>query len=86
LAAALFSILQTLGLWGINPRHWLSAYLNACAERGGKAPQEIASFLPWSMDETRRAELSAPLPSATSPPPRASSRASEPAAPHLDTS
>ncbi len=62
LAATLFSILQTLVLWGINPRHWLSAYLNACARNGGKPPQELAPFLPWSMDEARRAQLSAPLP------------------------
>jgi transposase len=86
LAATLFSILQTLGLWGINPRHWLSAYLNACANNAGNAPQELGPFLPWSMDESRRAELSAPLPSATSPPSRPSSRTSEPAAAHLDTS
>jgi transposase len=86
LAAALFSIVQTLGLWGINPRHWLSAYLNACAENGAKVPQQLAPFLPWSMDSSRRAELSAPLPSATSPPSRPSSRTSEPAAAHLDTS
>ena len=86
LAAALFSILQTLGLWGINPRHWLSAYLNACANNAGKAPQELAPFLPWSMDERRRAELSAPLPSATSPPSRAPSRTCESYAAHLDTS
>jgi hypothetical protein len=26
-AATLFSILQTLVLWGINPRHWLTCYL-----------------------------------------------------------
>jgi transposase len=86
LAATLFSILQTLGLWGINPRHWLSAYLGACAENAGKAPPELAPFLPWRMDESRRAELSAPLPGATSPPPRLSPRSSEPAAAPFDTS
>jgi transposase len=86
LTATLFSILQTLGLWGINPRHWLNAYLNACANNAGKAPQALAPFLPWSMDESRRAELSAPLPSAISPPFRPSSRTSEPAAAPLDTS
>jgi len=90
LAATLFSILQTLVLWDINPRHWLSAYLNVCARNGGKAPQEIAPFLPWRMDEARRAKLSAPLPSkaasisAASPPMQA--QAPEPATAHLDTS
>lgn len=61
LAAMLFSILQTLALWGINPRHWLTCYLNACADNGGSAPQDSAPFLPWSMDDTRRAALSRPI-------------------------
>jgi transposase len=61
-AATLFSILQTLGLWGINPRQWLTRYLQACADDGGKAPRNIEPFLPWSMDETRRAELIQPYP------------------------
>ena len=62
LAATLFAILQTLALWGINPRRWLTFYLHACAENGGKAPQSIDPFLPWSMDEQRRAELTRPYP------------------------
>jgi transposase len=68
LAAMLFSILQTLVLWGINPRHWLIRYLQACAENGGKAPRNIDSFLPWSMDEARRTELTRPYPPSTPPP------------------
>ena len=59
-AAMLFSILQTLVLWGINPRHWLMRYLTACANNGGKAPRNIDPFLPWSMDEAPRAALSRP--------------------------
>ena len=39
LAAMLFSLFQTLALWGINPRLWLTAYLTACAEAGGQAPR-----------------------------------------------
>jgi len=62
LAAMLFSILQTWVLWGINPRHWLTRYLSACAENGPGAPQDIAPFLPWSMDETRRAAFARPYP------------------------
>jgi transposase len=60
LAASLFSILQTLALWGLNPRAWLSAYLTACAEAGGRAPAALDPFLPWSMDANRRAELARP--------------------------
>jgi transposase len=63
LAATQFSILQTLVLWGINSRHWLSLYLHACADNGGKAPRDIEPFLPWAMDAQRRAELSRPYPS-----------------------
>jgi transposase len=63
----LFSILQTLVLWGINPRHWLTRYLTACAENGATAPQALDPFLPWSMDEMRRAALCRPY-SAQAPP------------------
>jgi len=62
LAATLFAILQTLGLWGINPRHWLRCYLSACAQNGASPPTDIDPFLPWAMDETRRAALSRPYP------------------------
>ena len=66
-AAMLFSILQTLVLWGINPRRWLTRYLQACADHGGKAPGDIAAFLPWSRDERHRAELIRPF--VSTPPP-----------------
>lgn len=69
LAAMLFAILQTLVLWGINPRHWLTDYLRACAENGGSAPRTLDAFLPWSMDEARRAALGRPVPSPTPEPP-----------------
>ncbi len=70
LAATGFSILQTLVLWGINPRCWLTRYLNACAENAGQAPHHIDPFLPWLMDDERRAELARPYPSqAPSAPP-----------------
>jgi transposase len=62
LAATLFSIFQTLVLWGINPRHWLSRYLKACAQNGGEAPDDIQSFVPWRMDDRRRELLSRPEP------------------------
>lgn len=61
LAAMLFSILQTIRLWNINPRHWLHAYLTACAENGGQPPTDLTPFLPWAMDELRLCELKQPL-------------------------
>ena len=58
LAAVLFSIFQTLGLFNLNPRRWLEAYLQACAENGGGPPRDIQAFLPWNMTGQRLAELS----------------------------
>jgi transposase len=55
LAAMLFSLLQTLCLWNLNPRAWLTAYLTACAEAGGEVPEAMDRFLPWNLsDEDRR--------------------------------
>jgi transposase len=61
LAAMLFSILKTLILWGLNPRHWLHAFLSACAENGGQPLTDLTPFLPWAMDEARLNELKQPL-------------------------
>jgi transposase len=54
LAAMLFSLLQTLCLWQLNPRAWLTAYLTACAEAGGAAPETLEHFLPWNLTEEQR--------------------------------
>jgi transposase len=49
LAAMLFSLLETVARGGLNPRLWLTAYLEACAAAGGQAPAEAARFLPWRL-------------------------------------
>jgi transposase len=54
LAAMLFSLFQTLALWGLNPRTWLTAYLTACAEAGGQAPAQPEAWLPWNLSSERR--------------------------------
>jgi transposase len=54
LAAMLFSLLQTLCLWRLNPRAWLTAYLTACAEAGGAAPADVERFLPWNLSAAER--------------------------------
>src|SRR5215210_1252538 len=58
LAAMLFSLFQTLALWGINPRVWLTVYLTvyltACAEAGGQAPANLEALLPWNLSEEQR--------------------------------
>jgi transposase len=58
LAALLFSVFQTLCLWNINPRVWLNAYLQGCAEAGGQAPAELDPFLPWQMSPEKRQQWS----------------------------
>jgi len=62
LAAMMFSVLQTIVLWGLNPHHWLSAFLQACADHGGQSPADLSAFVPWQMSAERRQELSRPLP------------------------
>lgn len=66
-AAMMFSILMTIKYSGLNPRLWLSGYLDACAKNGNQAPDDLKNFLPWSMDQKRLEEfkknaLSPPLP------------------------
>ena len=60
LAAMMYSVLGTLAPGGIDPLRWLEASLTACAERGGRAPGDLSSWLPWSMGAQRRRALMAP--------------------------
>lgn len=62
LAAMMFTIFQTILRWKINPRTYLTRYLEACAQNNGKAPENVEAFLPWKMSEARLEELRKPLP------------------------
>jgi transposase len=62
LMAGMFTLLQTVIHWGLNPRHWLTCFLTACAENDGKTPKDLSPFLPWDMDEEHKKNLSRPLP------------------------
>ena len=57
LAAMMFSVLQTILLWGLNPHHWLSAFLQACADNGGQSPADLSPFVPWQMTPSVRRRL-----------------------------
>jgi transposase len=57
LAATMFSLLATLAHWKINPRLWLTWYLESCAASAGKTPEDIQQFLPWNLSPERRAAL-----------------------------
>ena len=59
LAALMYSAIGTLNLNGIDVPRWLGAWLAACAENGGRPPDDLAPWLPWSMDDARRRELAA---------------------------
>jgi transposase len=57
LAAMLFSFFATLEQWKLNPRRWLTWYLQSCAEAGGRAPADINSFLPWNLSAEQLVSL-----------------------------
>ena len=58
--AMMYSVVGTLAMNGIDVRHWLEEWLTACAKNGGKPPDDLSPWLPWSMSEERRRKLMAP--------------------------
>ncbi len=48
LLVMLMTLLQTLLLQKVDPRKYLAAYLQACAENKSSAPTDIAPWLPWN--------------------------------------
>jgi transposase len=60
LAAILFSLFQTMQLWGLLVGNWLNAYLSACAQAGGKPPPDPQRYLPWNMTDQERRLLEPP--------------------------
>ena len=58
--AMMYSVVGTLAANGIKVQHWLQAWLGACAANGGRPPDDMSSWLPWSMREDRKRTLMAP--------------------------
>ena len=58
--AIMYSVVGTLAMNGIDVRRWLEAWLKACAKNGGKPPDDLSPWLPWSMSEERRRKFTAP--------------------------
>ena len=58
--AMMYSVVGTLWMNDIDVLRWLEAWLEACAENGGKAPDDLSPWLPWSMSEARRRKFTAP--------------------------
>lgn len=60
LAAMMFTIIQTLLLWGINPLNWFTSYFKDCAANKGKSPSDISVYLPWNMSNEKLEALAQP--------------------------
>ena len=58
--ALMYSVVGTLNRNRIDVLRWLQNWLAACADRGGRPPDDLTPWLPWSMDAPRRRELAAP--------------------------
>ena len=58
--AITYSVVGTLSMNGIDRLRWLEAWLAACAGNGRQPPDDLSPWLPWSMSEERRLELTAP--------------------------
>ena len=58
----LMTLLQTLSLHKVDPRKYLTAYLQACADNGAKAPKDIGPWMPWNFDssKSKREEVGSP--------------------------
>ena len=57
--AILQSVVGTLLMNGIDVLRWLEAWLEACAKNGGKPPDDLSPWLPWTMSEARRRKFTA---------------------------
>ena len=64
LTEILLSIFASLQLWKINPRLWLTSYLQACAANSGKVPQNSKDYLPWHMSPERLKDFQQSIPQA----------------------
>jgi transposase len=57
LAVWMFSIVATLKKHRLNVRKWLTAYLQACAAAGGKAPEDVDKWLPWNLSAQQKKDM-----------------------------
>ena len=60
LAECAYTVLLTAARNGLNPLTYLRAYLDACAENGGRAPADLDRFLPWTASPADRVAWTLP--------------------------
>ena len=53
LAAWLFSLFETLKKQNVDVLAYMTQYLTACAQAGGKAPKDLSPFLPWNRNKEK---------------------------------
>ena len=58
--ATMYSVIGTLSMNGIDVPRWLEAWLKACAKNGGKPPDDLSPWLPWTMRSEQIASVSLP--------------------------
>ena len=58
--AVMYSVIATVSLNGIDVLRWLEAWLTACAHNGGRPPDDLSPWLPWSMSEDRKRDFMTP--------------------------
>ena len=58
--AIMHSVVGTLSMNGIDVLRWLEAWLTACAKNGGRPPDDLSPWLPWTMSEARKRKFTAP--------------------------
>ena len=57
--ATMLTVVRTLEVNDVAVVPWLEAWLSACAANGGRPPEDLGPWLPWTMDEARQAEFRA---------------------------
>jgi len=62
LTAICFTIFQTVLKNNLDPKKWLSAYFEACAQNGGRPPEDIDAFLPWNLSDQQKHAWELPEP------------------------
>lgn len=62
LTAICFTIFQTLLKNEIDPKKWFTAYFEACANNGGRPPENLDEFLPWNLSEEQKDTWHCPEP------------------------
>lgn len=60
LSAVCFTLLQTCLKNGVDPQKFLHAYLQACADNGGRPPKDVQGFLPWRLSPEQKAAWALP--------------------------